>query len=213
MKSKDGSLIWLRPVKLEDVDDIYEYAKSDKVGPMAGWPPHDSREVTEKIVKSWIIDGDINLNPSDKEVVYVIIYDKVGDYGHSGNGKVIGTFGLTISNKPKNIKNHYVQKLLDEGNRVAEFGVVISEDYWGLGIATEVLKQKTKYLLEEDIVDVVVANCYEANIGGARAQDKAGFIHVGDFNVDKPWYNTDCKTMQCRILTQQDWFDKNNYKG
>jgi len=212
MKAIDGVLIWLRPVKLSDVDDIYEYAKTPNVGPMAGWSPHKNKKETEEIVKSWIIDGDINLSPSDKEIVYAIIYDKDGNYGYGGKGKVIGTFGLTISNKPKNMRNHYVQQLLDDGKRVAQYGIVISEDYWGLGIATEVLKYENQYLLENDIVDVVVANCYEANIGSAKAQEKSGLKYIGSFEVDKAWWNTDCKTMQCRILTQQEWFDKNNYK-
>ena len=212
MKSKDGVRIWLRPVKLTDVDDIYEYAKSDKVGPMAGWLPHKSIEETEAIVKGWIIDGPINLNPSDKEIVYAIVYDKDNEF-KSGGGKVVGTFGLTISNKPKNMRNHYVQKLLDEGKRVGQYGIVISEDYWGLGIATEVLKYENEYLFENNIVDIVVANCYEENIGSAKAQEKAGLNYIGYYEVDKPWWNTNCTTMQCRSLTQQEWFDKNNYKG
>ena len=30
----------LRPWKLEDAGDLYEYAKDPAIGPPAGWPPH-----------------------------------------------------------------------------------------------------------------------------------------------------------------------------
>jgi len=30
----------LRKVELKDVEDMFEYAKDEMVGPMAGWEPH-----------------------------------------------------------------------------------------------------------------------------------------------------------------------------
>lgn len=211
VKAKDGTLIWLRPVKLDDVDDIFEYASTDKVGPMAGWTPHKDKEETTRIVESWLIEGDINFSPSDKEIVYAIVYDKDGSY--KNGGKVIGTIGITIGDKSRKYDNPIVKQLYTKHKRIAQLGIVLSEDYWGLGIATEVLKHEIRYLLEEDIVDVVVGCCYDANMGSAKAQEKAGLKVVGNFTRDKAWYNTDCKTMTVRALTQQEWFDENNYKG
>ena len=36
----------LRPLCAEDLADFYEYAKNPKVGPDAGWKPHESLEET-----------------------------------------------------------------------------------------------------------------------------------------------------------------------
>ena len=40
----------LRPFEESDLDDFYEYAKNDNVGPNAGWKPHESKEESEKIL-------------------------------------------------------------------------------------------------------------------------------------------------------------------
>ncbi len=34
----------LREWKISDSKDLYEYAKSDFVGPNAGWPPHKNEK-------------------------------------------------------------------------------------------------------------------------------------------------------------------------
>ena len=38
------SRLLLRPWKMSDLDDFYEYAKVDGVGQMAGWLPHKNKE-------------------------------------------------------------------------------------------------------------------------------------------------------------------------
>ena len=30
----------IRPIKIEDVNDIFEYATDEETGPKAGWTPH-----------------------------------------------------------------------------------------------------------------------------------------------------------------------------
>jgi RimJ/RimL family protein N-acetyltransferase len=49
----------LRPFREEDADDMYEYASDPDVGPMAGWKPHESRENSLNIIRSFIKSGDV----------------------------------------------------------------------------------------------------------------------------------------------------------
>ena len=49
----------LRGWQPEDVDDLYEYASSPKVGPPAGWAPHSDKERTQEILKAYMESGDI----------------------------------------------------------------------------------------------------------------------------------------------------------
>lgn len=42
----------LRPLKWGDTDDFYSYAKTNKVGPPAGWKPHTSKLETLSVLKS-----------------------------------------------------------------------------------------------------------------------------------------------------------------
>ena len=44
----------IRPLSVLDADDMFEYAKTPYVGPMAGWPPHISIVETISIIKSMI---------------------------------------------------------------------------------------------------------------------------------------------------------------
>ena len=40
----------VRPIELNDVDDMYSYACRNNVGPNAGWTPHKSKEETKIII-------------------------------------------------------------------------------------------------------------------------------------------------------------------
>ena len=42
----------LRPWNESDAESLYEYAKDDRVGPIAGWPVHTSVENSREIIKS-----------------------------------------------------------------------------------------------------------------------------------------------------------------
>lgn len=66
----------LRPWKEADLNDFYQYASIPGVGEMAGWKHHNSIEVSEKILQSFI---------SGKNV-FAIVYKE--------NNKVIGSLGL-----------------------------------------------------------------------------------------------------------------------
>ena len=46
----------LRPWRESDLQDLYEYAKVDGVGQMAGWLPHESIEVSKQILGFFIRD-------------------------------------------------------------------------------------------------------------------------------------------------------------
>lgn len=76
MKELQTERLILRSWTLEDLDDFYEYAKNDNVGPNAGWKPHSSKEESEKILKSFIKNNE----------VWAIEYKE--------NKKVIGSIGL-----------------------------------------------------------------------------------------------------------------------
>ena len=42
----------LRPWDEADAESLYEYAKDDRVGPIAGWPPHTSLENSRDVIKN-----------------------------------------------------------------------------------------------------------------------------------------------------------------
>ena len=42
----------LRPWAETDAGDLYRYAKDDRVGPIAGWPPHSSVDNSAEIIRT-----------------------------------------------------------------------------------------------------------------------------------------------------------------
>ena len=42
----------LRPWAETDAEDLYRYAKDDRVGPIAGWPPHSSVDDSAEIIRA-----------------------------------------------------------------------------------------------------------------------------------------------------------------
>ena len=42
----------LRPFTLNDAADVYAYCKDPRVGPIAGWKPHESEEESREIIRT-----------------------------------------------------------------------------------------------------------------------------------------------------------------
>lgn len=86
----------LRAWTIDDVDDLYAYAKNPKIGPKAGWPPHASRDVSEQIVTDWL----------DSTEVWAI--------EEKASGKVIGSIGLHTDSKNRNPRAKMIGYVLRE---------------------------------------------------------------------------------------------------
>ena len=91
----------LRPWKLTDLEDFYEYAKVDGVGEMAGWQHHQSKDESLEILNRFI----------ETKKTFALEYE----------GKVIGSLGLEM----------YPESELPEYNNLKgrEIGYVLSKDY------------------------------------------------------------------------------------
>ena len=66
----------LRMFEMSDAVDVFDYAQSPLVGPMAGWAPHHSIEESRQVVQHFIRHGD----------VWAIV--------EKHTGRVIGSIGL-----------------------------------------------------------------------------------------------------------------------
>ncbi len=67
----------LRGWQAQDREDLYEYAHSPEVGPMAGWAPHPDRHASSEILKAYIECGDIwavSLRDSGKVIGQLRMY-------------------------------------------------------------------------------------------------------------------------------------------
>lgn len=95
MKIETKRLI-LRGWCIDDLDDLYEYAKNPNVGPNAGWKPHDNKEETLGILNNFIKDEDL----------WAIVYKE--------NNKVIGSIGFNEDNLRGDINSKSLGYVLSE---------------------------------------------------------------------------------------------------
>ena len=112
----------LRPWRLTDLDDFYEYASVDGVGQMAGWIPHENKEKSKQILDLFI---------NEKKTFAI---------EHSG--KVIGSLGIEkygMEDKLTEFENFYGR----------EIGYVLSKDYWGHGLMPEAVGAVIDFLFKD----------------------------------------------------------------
>lgn len=137
----------LRPFKLDDLDDFYEYAKVDGVGERAGWVHHDSRETSLKILNMFIED----------KKTFAIVF----------NHKVIGSIGVETYNEEQ-FKEF-------EQFKGRELGFVLAKDFWGVGLMKEACDEVIKYLFDVVKLDFLLCAYFVENKQSARVQEKLGF--------------------------------------
>ena len=139
----------LRPWKLDDLDDLFEYAKVDGVGQKAGWLPHQNKDESLRILNRFI----------EGKKTFAIEF----------NHKVIGSVGIELYSEEE------LPEFKDLKGR--EIGYVLSKDYWGQGIMPEAVKAVINYCFKEIKLDFLVCGHYFSNAQSRRVQEKCGFHH------------------------------------
>jgi len=149
----------LRPFKLSDLDDFYEYASVEGVGERAGWPHHKNKEESLSILEMFIED------------------DKTFAITLKENGKLIGSIGVE-----KYSGEDQWSELFDYQGR--EIGYALSKDYWGRGIMPEAVSAVIQYLFEELNMDFLTCGYFLFNSQSKRVQEKCGFKSYRKLTMD-----------------------------
>ena len=137
----------LRPFKLTDLDDLFEYASVNGVGQMAGWLPHKTKADSLFILNMFI----------DSKNQFALVY----------NNKVIGSLGIEKYNEAQ------FEELHDY--KVREIGYVLSKDYWGNGLMPEAVKAVIDYLFNEVKLDALLCGYFTYNKRSQAVSKKCGF--------------------------------------
>lgn len=143
--------IILRPIRLTDAFDMYEYACDIRVGPAAGWKPHESINETKEI-----IDKFINAISKENPGVYSIIW--------KDNNKMVGTIELFDINEKRSF---------------GEIGYALNPQYWGKGIVPESVKGILKLGFESLNLNRIQVRHRLTNYNSQRVIEKIGFKKEG----------------------------------
>ena len=148
----------LRPWRESDLNDLYEYARVDGVGQMAGWSAHKSIEESQKI---------LNLFMNEKKT-FALEY----------RGKVVGSLGIETYEESRYPELDLAQK------RGREIGYVLSKDCWGRGLMTEAVKEVIRWLFEDVKLDFIIVGHFVRNDRSRRVIEKCGFEYVKTIPFD-----------------------------
>ncbi len=141
----------LRRVTLDDVDDMFIYASNEEVSKYVTWNTHKTLSDTYDYIN-------FVLNKYDN--------NQVAPWGieYKENGEFIGTIDFVWW------KPHH---------KIAEIGYVISQEYWGKGLATEATRALIKFGFKEMDLVRIQARCSIENIASARVMEKSGMSFEG----------------------------------
>lgn len=151
----------LRPWRESDLNDLYEYARVDGVGQMAGWNPHRNVEESAMILDSFI----------KQKKTFALEY----------KGKVIGSLGIEEYSE-----ENYPELDSLQGR---EIGYVLSKAYWGWGLMPEALKAVNGWLFNDEKFDFIIVGHFDWNTQSRRVAEKCGFRYIKTTKFETK-YNT-----------------------
>ena len=165
----------LRPWSKDDLSELYDYARVDGVGQMAGWLPHKTIEDSERVLNMFI----------EGKKTFAIVYED----------HVIGSLGI----------EEYDEKLSPEFQdlKVRELGFVLAKQHWGKGFMSEAVKKVERYCFEQLQLDALLCGHFTRNIRSASVQKKCGFHYLKD-NMYHTRYDT-VEPSVTNILWKKEW--------
>ncbi len=171
----------LRPWRETDAEDLYKYAKDDRVGPIAGWSPHKSIEESADIIRTVFA----------QEGVYAVTL--------KGEDIAIGCIGLITGDK----SNFPISE------KEGEVSYWIGVPFWGKGLIPEAIREIVRHGFEDLKLTTVWCGYFDGNEKSKRAQEKCGFRHYRT-ETDKPYpLMNDIRTEHISRLTKEEWVELN----
>ncbi len=148
----------LRPWRESDLNDLYEYARVEGVGRMAGWSAHRSIEESREILRMFM--------------------DEKKTFALEHQGKAIGSLGIETYEERRYPELDLAEK------RGREIGYVLSRDYWGRGLMTEAVKEAIRWLFDDVGLDFITVGHFTRNDRSRRVIEKCGFEYVKTIPFD-----------------------------
>ena len=167
----------LRRWKDSDAENLYQYAKDPEVGPIAGWPPHQSIDESREVIRN-VFNG--------KEAYAICL---------KTDGKAIGAIELKLNGHTD----------LTDRDDECELGDWLGKPFWGQGIMPEAVKEILRHAFEDIGMTTVWVGYYEGNSKSKRVQEKSGFRYQWKSEgVDVPLMH-EKRTGHVSSMTKDQW--------
>lgn len=169
--------LMLRPWCDADAESLYLYAKDPDVGPIAGWPPHQS--VSESLHVIW------NVFTGAQCYAICLREDRIA----------IGAVELKLNGHTD----------MTERDDECELGYWIGKPFWGNGYMPEAAGELIRYGFEELGMTTIWCGYYDGNSKSKRVQEKLGFLyHHSCDDIEVPLMN-EIRIGHTNYLTKEMW--------
>ena len=174
----------LRPWEESDAESLYEYAKDDRVGPIAGWPPHTSVENSREVIK----------NVFSAPETYAVCLKE--------DNRAIGCVGLKLNGHTD----------MTDRDDECELGYWLGVPFWGKGIIPEAARELIRHGFFDLGMRTIWCGYYDGNEKSKRVQEKLGFVfHHTCHDAAVPLLN-ETRIEHTGILTKERWKDGTSEK-
>lgn len=137
----------LRAWKESDAEELYRHAKDPRIGPIAGWKPHESVEYSRGIIRDVL---------STPETYAVVLRE---------TGLPVGSVGLLFGDASN----------VELGDDEAEVGYWIGHACWGKGLIPEAVREIQRHAFDDLGLQALWCAYYDGNRNSLRVQQKCGF--------------------------------------
>lgn len=140
-----------RPWREEDAEVLYEYAKDPRVGPAAGWKPHESVEESREIIRTVLTQGEN----------YALVLKELGH--------PVGCVGLMTPSL------HERERDEADGIKGITVGYWLGVPFWGRGLMPEAVEALLEYCFQTLGCGRVWCGYFDGNEKSKRVQEKCRF--------------------------------------
>ena len=167
----------LRRWEDSDAGEMYRYASDPDVGPIAGWPAHQSVDESLDVIRN-VLNG---------AEAYALCLKE--------DGKAIGAIELKLNGHND----------LSDREDECEMGYWIGKPFWGQGLMPEAVMEMLRHAFEDCGMQKVWIGYYEGNTKSKRVQEKCRFRYQWKSeNVDVPLMQ-EKRTGHVSSMTKDQW--------
>lgn len=165
-----------------DAENLYRYAKDPEVGPIAGWPPHQSVEESREVIRN-VFNG---------AEAYAICLKT--------DNKAIGAIELKLNGHTD----------MTERDDECELGYWLGKPFWGQGIVPEAAGEILRHAFEDIGMEKVWCGYYDGNNKSKRVQEKCGFRYQWTTEgIEVPLMH-EKRIGHVSLMTKEEWESGNN---
>lgn len=180
MKTLQTERLLLRRWTESDAENLFLYASDPDVGPICGWPPHQSAEESRFVIQ--------NVFTGPECYAVCLKEDK----------KAIGCIELKLKGRTD----------MTDRDDECELGYWLGKPFWGQGIMPEAAREIIRHGFEDLGMKKIWCGYYDGNHKSRRCQEKCGFIYQWTTEGLEVPLMHETRTGHVSLLTREAWADQ-----